>query len=88
MRTSPEPAANSMNTPPPKAAAVCINSRQCEADGMGVMCPSFRTSGEPALSTGGRVRLLTGALNAGNVEHSLLDQSLARAMDLCAACKG
>ena len=29
-----------------KAVAVCIGSRQCEKDGKGVMCPSFRVSQE------------------------------------------
>lgn len=36
-----------------KAVAVCINSRRCEADGRGVMCPSYWVSGNPDLSTGG-----------------------------------
>jgi Fe-S oxidoreductase len=71
-----------------KAVAVCINSRQCEADGKGVMCPSFRVSGNPDLSTGARVRLLKLALNADSPQALLEDQSLADAMDQCVACKG
>jgi len=83
-----------------KAVAVCINSRQCEAKtGKGVMCPSFRVTGDPALSTGGRVRLLKTALNSDEpnataqaqsprLDAALADPALARAMDLCVACKG
>jgi Fe-S oxidoreductase len=77
-----------------KAVAVCINSRQCEATtGKGVMCPSYRVTGDPALSTGGRVRLLKAALNtdsadAGLLEAALAEPALARAMDLCVSCKG
>lgn len=68
-----------------KAVAVCINSRQCEKKGKGVMCPSFRVSDDPELSTGGRVRLLKAALNG---ELSMDDRALAETMDLCLACKG
>ncbi len=72
-----------------KAVAVCINSRQCEADTpKGLMCPSYRVTGDPALSTGGRVRLLKAALNAELVDTALAEPELARAMDLCVGCKG
>ncbi|MFC3609280.1 (Fe-S)-binding protein [Stutzerimonas tarimensis] len=71
-----------------KAVAVCINSRQCEANGKQVMCPSYRLSGNPNLSTGGRVRLLKAALNSDLVEQALADPALAEAMDLCVSCKG
>ncbi|HYQ37308.1 MAG TPA: (Fe-S)-binding protein [Pseudomonas sp.] len=71
-----------------KAVAVCINSRQCEAEGKQVMCPSFRVSGNPQLSTGGRVRLLKAALNDELVEQALADPALVEAMELCVACKG
>jgi glycerol-3-phosphate dehydrogenase subunit C len=85
-----------------KAVVVCINSRQCEAKAStGVMCPSFRVTGDAALSTGGRVRLLKAALTTNTAEPNataqaqtcgldaaLADPSLARAMDLCLAIKG
>jgi glycerol-3-phosphate dehydrogenase subunit C len=72
-----------------KAVASCINSRRCEAtDAKAVMCPSYRVSLEPALSTGGRVRLLKAALNAELPEAALAAPDLARAMDLCVGCKG
>ena len=68
-----------------KAVAVCINSRQCETKGKGVMCPSYRVSDNPHLSTGGRVRLLKAMLNG---ELPLNDAQLAEAMDQCLGCKG
>lgn len=76
-----------------KAVAVCINSRRCEATtGKGVMCPSYRVTGDPALSTGGRVRLLKAALNTDGdtalLDAALAEPELARAMDLCIGCKG
>ncbi len=71
-----------------KAVAVCINSRQCETKGKGVMCPSYRVTDSPALSTGGRVRLLKAALNGELGEDPLNDPELAEAMALCLGCKG
>jgi Fe-S oxidoreductase len=76
-----------------KAVAVCIGSRQCEEKPRGVMCPSYRVSDNPNLSTGGRVRLLKKALNGefGNnalSSSALLQPELVEAMDLCVSCKG
>lgn len=71
-----------------KAVAVCIGSKQCQQQAdKGVMCPSFRVSGNPDLSPGGRVKLLKAALNADNPE-ALFDPALVAAMELCVACKG
>ncbi|MET0065676.1 MAG: heterodisulfide reductase-related iron-sulfur binding cluster [Candidatus Thiodiazotropha sp.] len=71
-----------------KAVAVCINSRQCETNAKGVMCPSFRLKASPHLSTGGRVRLLKAALNGTLEPNGLLNPELVEAMDLCVSCKG
>jgi glycerol-3-phosphate dehydrogenase subunit C len=71
-----------------KAVAVCINSKQCETDNKLVMCPSYKVSHNPNLSTGGRVRLLKAALSSDFVDQALDDQALAEAMDLCVSCKG
>jgi Fe-S oxidoreductase len=70
-----------------KAVAVCINSRQCEQHGKGVMCPSYRVTGNALLSPGGRVKLLKAALNTTQ-PTALLDKTLADAMKLCVSCKG
>lgn len=69
-----------------KAVAVCIGSRQCEQAGKGVMCPSYRVTGNPALSTGGRVKLLKTALNAVDAK-ALFDPELVEAMNLCVSPK-
>ena len=71
-----------------KAVAVCINSRHCESKDKGVMCPSFRISDDPLLSTGGRVWLLKAALNSNSLNEALNSDQLAEAMDLCVSCKG
>jgi len=71
-----------------KAIAVCINSRQCEADGKQVMCPSYKVSQNPHLSTGGRVKLLKQALSQDPHSHPLSDSELQQAMALCVSCKG
>ena len=71
-----------------KAIAACINSRQCEAEGKQVMCPSYRVSGNPHLSTGGRVKLLKAALSEDQSTHPLLNPELREAMELCVSCKG
>lgn len=71
-----------------RAVAVCINSRQCEANGKGVMCPSYRVTGNPHLSTGGRVRLLKAALNSHDTAGYLAQTDIAAAMESCVACKG
>lgn len=71
-----------------KAVAVCIKSGLCETKPKGVMCPSFRASDDPELSTGGRVRLLKTALNGELGDLPFADQALARTMDMCMACKG
>jgi len=70
-----------------KAVAVCINSRQCEQTGKGVMCPSYRVTGNPLLSPGGRVKLLKAALNTAE-ETKLFTPELSEAMNLCVSCKG
>lgn len=71
-----------------RAVAVCINSRQCENRGKGVMCPSYRVTDTAAFSTGGRVRLLKAALNGDLGELPFKEPELAEAMALCLGCKG
>lgn len=71
-----------------KAVASCIGSKQCETHTKGVMCPSFRVTGNPTLSTGGRVKLLKTALNAINDDNALFDAQLVEAMNECVSCKG
>lgn len=71
-----------------RAVAVCIRSGVCEQPGNGVMCPSFKVSGDPSLSPGGRVRTLKKALNQGSEGYWLTDPEVASALASCVACKG
>ncbi len=71
-----------------KAVAVCMNNKQCQRTGKGVMCPSFRVTGDPAHSTGARVNAFKAALNGELGEDPFLHPQLAEAMDLCVSCKG
>lgn len=71
-----------------KAVAVCIGSGVCERENKGVMCPSYKITGNSHYSTGGRVKLLKAALNGKLGALPFADASLAEAMDLCVSCKG
>lgn len=71
-----------------KAAAVCIGNRRCQTLDKGVMCPSFRVSGEEKHSTQHRARMIRAALNGELGEAPFSHPDLIEAMDLCVACKG
>ncbi|MDP3539975.1 MAG: 4Fe-4S dicluster domain-containing protein [Azonexus sp.] len=71
-----------------KAVAVCMNNHQCQRDGKGVMCPSYRITHNPAHSTGARVKAFKAALNGELGEQPFSHPDLAAAMDLCVSCKG
>lgn len=71
-----------------KAVAVCMNNRQCQRAGKGVMCPSFRISGDDAHSTQARVKAFKAALNGELGDDPFVHPQLAAAMDLCVSCKG
>ncbi|MGB8277986.1 MAG: hypothetical protein WCF20_08685 [Methylovirgula sp.] len=46
-----------------KTVAVCMHSRDCQNQGKGVMCPSYRITGDRAHSTEARVAAFKAALN-------------------------
>ncbi len=71
-----------------KAVAVCMNNHQCQRDGKGVMCPSYRITHDPAHSTGARVKAFKAALNGEYGDAPFTHPDLAAAMDLCVSCKG
>ena len=71
-----------------KVVAVCMNNHQCQRDGKGVMCPSFRITHDPAHSTGARVKAFKAALNGELGTQPFTHPDLAAAMDLCVPCKG
>jgi hypothetical protein len=70
-----------------KAVAVCMHSRDCQNTGKGVMCPSYRITGDRAHSTEARVAAFKAALNGDYGEKSFDDPRLADSMDLCVSCK-
>ena len=71
-----------------KAVAVCMNNHQCQRDGKGVMCPSYRITADPAHSTGARVRAFKAALNGELGDDPFAHPDLVAAMGLCVSCKG
>lgn len=71
-----------------KAAAVCIGNRQCQRTEKGVMCPSFRVTGDAAHSTQHRAATLKAALNGEYGAQPFIGPELEAAMDLCVGCKG
>ena len=71
-----------------RAVAVCIGDRLCQRTPGGVMCPSFRVSGEIAHSPGARVLALKAALNGELGAAPFADARLAEAMELCVGCPG
>ncbi len=71
-----------------KAVAVCISDKRCQTIAKGVMCPSFRATGEALHSPGGRVLVLKDALNGVLGDHAFVHPAVAEAMDLCVGCKG
>ncbi|MFG1419723.1 (Fe-S)-binding protein [Xanthobacter sp. V0B-10] len=70
-----------------KAVAVCMHSRDCRNTGKGVMCPSYRITGDAAHSTEARVAAFKAALNDGTGAAAFADPRLDAAMDLCVSCK-
>jgi glycerol-3-phosphate dehydrogenase subunit C len=70
-----------------KAVAVCMHSRDCHKTGKGVMCPSYRITGDRAHSTEARVAAFKAALNEGGNAEAFADPRLDAAMDLCVSCK-
>src|SRR5512139_1632947 len=65
-----------------KAAAVCIGNRQCQRTDKGVMCPSFRATGDESHSTRHRAATLKAALNGEYGEKPFIGPELEAAMDL------
>jgi glycerol-3-phosphate dehydrogenase subunit C len=71
-----------------KAVAVCIGNRQCQRDGLGVMCPRYRATADVAHSTRHRAATLRAALNGELGPTPFAGPELAAAMELCVGCKG
>ncbi|MEU3723498.1 FAD-binding and (Fe-S)-binding domain-containing protein [Streptomyces sp. NPDC031705] len=74
-----------------EGAARCVGVAKCrsaEPGGPGVMCPSYRVTGEERHSTRGRARLLHEMLAGEIITDGWRSAEVAEALDLCLSCKG
>ncbi|MET9295645.1 FAD-linked oxidase C-terminal domain-containing protein [Streptomyces sp. NPDC003077] len=74
-----------------QAVMRCVGVGNCRTHSGGVMCPSYRATGEEEHSTRGRARLLFEMLD-GHADSAVTDgwrsTEVRDALDLCLACKG
>ncbi|WP_367043080.1 FAD-binding and (Fe-S)-binding domain-containing protein [Streptomyces sp. Je 1-332] len=70
----------------------CVGVAKCRTQsagsGGGVMCPSFRVTGEEEHSTRGRARMLHEMLAGDVVTDGWRSEEVRDALDLCLSCKG
>ncbi|MFC4886903.1 FAD-binding and (Fe-S)-binding domain-containing protein [Streptomyces beijiangensis] len=68
----------------------CVGVAKCRSTevGSGVMCPSFRATGDEQHSTRGRARLLHEMLAGEVVKDGWQSEEVRDALDLCLSCKG
>lgn len=70
----------------------CVGVAKCRVEGpssgAGVMCPSFRATGDEQHSTRGRARLLHEMLAGEIVTDGWRSTEVKDALDLCLSCKG
>ncbi|MGW7441982.1 FAD-binding and (Fe-S)-binding domain-containing protein [Kitasatospora sp. NPDC054795] len=74
-----------------RAVLRCVGIGNCRTHQGGVMCPSYRATGEEEHSTRGRARLLfemLGGHDDSPVTGSWRSTEVRDALDLCLACKG
>ncbi|MFE1880866.1 FAD-binding and (Fe-S)-binding domain-containing protein, partial [Streptomyces diastatochromogenes] len=65
----------------------CVGVGRCRSDVGGVMCPSYRATGEENDSTRGRARLLQEMVRGGTVQDGWRSTEVRDALDLCLSCK-
>ncbi|MFF8974854.1 FAD-binding and (Fe-S)-binding domain-containing protein [Streptomyces sp. NPDC014995] len=65
----------------------CVGVGRCRSDAGGVMCPSYRATGEENDSTRGRARLLQEMVRGGTVRDGWRSTEVRDALDLCLSCK-
>lgn len=71
-----------------QAANRCVGVGKCRGEDSGVMCPSYRATGEEEHSTRGRARLLFEMLQGDVITDGWRSTDVRDALDLCLACKG
>jgi FAD/FMN-containing dehydrogenase/Fe-S oxidoreductase len=69
------------------AARRCVGVGRCRSDAGGVMCPSYRATGEESDSTRGRARLLQEMVRGELVQDGWRSTEVRDALDLCLSCK-
>ena len=82
------PSRQDMLDPWVHAVQGCIGVGRCRADAGGVMCPSYRATGDEKDSTRGRARVLQDMVRgARTVEEGWKSEEVRESLDLCLACK-
>ncbi len=66
----------------------CVGVGKCRRYDGGVMCPSFRVTGEEQHSTRGRAHLLWEMTKGEVIRDGWQDEYVKESLDLCLACKG
>ena len=69
------------------AAARCVGVGACLKKEGGVMCPSYRATGQEQHSTRGRARLLWEMLAGALTKEGFESEAVHEALDLCLSCK-
>ena len=70
-----------------RATERCVGVGACRKTEGGVMCPSYRATGEEQHSTRGRARLLWEMLAGALREEGFQSHAVHEALDLCLSCK-
>jgi FAD/FMN-containing dehydrogenase/Fe-S oxidoreductase len=70
------------------AAEMCNNNGACRKSDPGVMCPSYRATGDEQHLTRGRANTLRLALSGQLGPDALTSDAMAATMSLCISCKG
>jgi FAD/FMN-containing dehydrogenase/Fe-S oxidoreductase len=70
-----------------KAVRRCVGVGKCRSSSGGVMCPSYRATGEEQHSTRGRAHLLLEMLEGDVVTAGWRSREVRDALDLCLSCK-
>jgi Fe-S oxidoreductase len=71
-----------------RAAERCVGMGKCRSAAGGVMCPSYRATGDERHSTRGRARLFSEMLRGEVIVDRWQSEEVREALDLCLACKG
>src|SRR5882762_11541712 len=70
------------------AAEMCNNNGACRKSDPGIMCPSYRATGDEQHLTRGRANTLRLALSGQLGPEALVSEEMRETMALCVSCKG